>query len=155
MQFCLQADFSLSGLGEKTHSTDFSSGKSDSKFQLLNFILLFWQSKKYFIWLHTFAPWSWTLKRSLKKLKREEMQGASLTIDRIQICNWCGAKLHHTSNPFQFLASPPFLPQFSFSSLIIIKFSNDCSHHIWSTHRISHNLPKLKSSGGRGEHYIQ
>ncbi|KAG8287557.1 Actin-binding LIM protein 3 [Homalodisca vitripennis] len=25
-------DFSFSGLGEKTHSTDFSSGKSDSKY---------------------------------------------------------------------------------------------------------------------------
>lgn len=28
----LQGDFSFSGLGEKTQSTEFSSGKSDSKF---------------------------------------------------------------------------------------------------------------------------
>lgn len=28
----LQADYSFSGLGDKTHSTDFSSGKSDSKY---------------------------------------------------------------------------------------------------------------------------
>lgn len=27
-----QGDFSYSGMGEKTHSTDFSSGKSDSKY---------------------------------------------------------------------------------------------------------------------------
>jgi hypothetical protein len=40
----LQGDFSFSGLGEKTQSTEFSSGKSDSKFFRLGlFFPQFWQ----------------------------------------------------------------------------------------------------------------
>jgi hypothetical protein len=39
----LQGDFSFSGLGEKTQSTEFSSGKSDSKFFLVSRHFSFWQ----------------------------------------------------------------------------------------------------------------
>lgn len=36
---CFQGDFSISGLGEKARSTDFSSGKSDSKYKFFIIML--------------------------------------------------------------------------------------------------------------------
>ncbi|KAI8423369.1 hypothetical protein MSG28_014370 [Choristoneura fumiferana] len=39
-------DFTFSGMGDKTHSTDFSSGKSDSEYTLLGAVLARWRSRR-------------------------------------------------------------------------------------------------------------